>query len=163
MNMLCRLDVWLGTTLFHPPIILVCQLTRQSQYALYRALWFFAACHATYYGLTADRGWLFAIFMWGWVVATLVNATLSPDRPARSSGFFRCLFWIFFVSGVAVVPFAGTVTDGTVRALIVLFAEYAATIQTIPPRRKPVGSFSGEPRKAVHPSRKLDVQGWLCE
>ncbi|AMK26123.1 MULTISPECIES: hypothetical protein [Sphingobium] len=144
MNMLSRLDVWLGTTLFHPPIILVCQLTRQSQYALYRALWFFAACHATYYGLTAEKGLVFSVFMWGWVVATLVNATLYPDRPARSSGFFRGIFWIFFLSGAAFVPLTGTVTDGTVRALIVLFAEYAATIKTIPPRRKTLGSFSGK-------------------
>ncbi|WP_257558175.1 hypothetical protein [Sphingobium sp. CFD-2] len=133
MNMLSRLDVWLGRTLFHPPIILVCQLTRQSQYALYRALWFFAACHATYYGLVEDRGWLFTIFMWGWVTATLLNATLHPDRPARSSGFFRWIFWIFFLSGTAIIPLTGTVSDGTVRALMVLFAEYAATIKTIPP------------------------------
>lgn len=136
MTILTRLDAWLGKTLFHPPIILVCQLTRQSQYAFYRAMWFFAACHATYYGLAEDRGWAWTVFMWFWVIFTMINATVYPDRPARSSGFFRLLFWFLFLTGAAFIPARGEITDGTVRALMVLFAEYAATIRTIPPREK---------------------------
>ena len=38
---LAKLDQWIGTTLFIPPIIKFCQLTRQSHYACSRLFWFF--------------------------------------------------------------------------------------------------------------------------
>lgn len=134
MTILSRLDVWLGKTLFHPPIILACQLTRQTQYAMNRALWFFAACHAAYY--VQDEGWGWVAFTWLFVIVTFLSAAIVPDLEARSWGGFRFIMWIMLIIDVLACVGLGEVTPPTVRALIILFAEYAATIKTIPPRRK---------------------------
>tara|TARA_R110000787_G_scaffold208846_8_gene318938 strand:+ start:23182 stop:23634 length:453 start_codon:yes stop_codon:yes gene_type:complete len=134
VSILRRVDAWLGKTLFHPPIILLCQQTRQSQYAIHRALWFFAACHATYYAMADGVGWAQSIFLWIFVIIMLVSASFDPDRPARSLFAIRLLFWVFFITGLIACAITSSVTDGTVRAVMILFAEYAATIKTIPPR-----------------------------
>lgn len=134
MSILSRLDAWLGKTLFHPPIILACQLTRQTQYAMHRALWFFAACHATVY-LEHDD-WLWVVFMWFFVAITLISATVCADWPDISVRAFR-LFWFFLLIGqVSVTLLGGDLLASAIRSVIILFAEYAATIKTIPPRRK---------------------------
>ncbi|WP_313229168.1 hypothetical protein [Sphingobium yanoikuyae] len=134
MTVLSRLDAWLGKTLFHPPIILACQITRQTQYAMNRALWFFAACHATYYA--QGENWGVVAIMWAWVLVTFIAATVAPDVPTKSFGVGRFIMWLLFAMGVSTACITGELTDGTVRTLIILFAEYAATIKTIPPRRK---------------------------
>jgi hypothetical protein len=134
MTILSRLDAWLGKTLFHPPIILACQLTRQTQYAMHRALWFFAACHAIVY-LEHDD-WLWVVFMWFFVAITLLSATLFADWPATSLRAFR-LFWFFLLIGqTSLTLLGGDLLAPAIRSVIILFAEYAATIKTIPPRRK---------------------------
>ncbi|QNG44669.1 hypothetical protein [Sphingobium yanoikuyae] len=134
MTIFSRIDAWLGKTLFHPPIILACQLTRQTQYAMHRALWFFAACHATVY-LEHDD-WLWVVFMWFFVAITLLSATVYADWPAVSIRAFR-LFWFFLLIGqVSVTLLGGELLASSIRSVIILFAEYAATIKTIPPRRK---------------------------
>lgn len=133
MTMLSRLDAWLGKTLFHPPIILACQLTRQTQYAMHRALWFFAACHATVYLEWDD--WFWVVFIWFFVALTLLNATVFADWPAISVRAFR-LFWFFLLIGQATLTLlGGDLLASSIRSVIILFAEYAATIKTIPPRR----------------------------
>jgi len=43
MEIAIKIDGWLGRTLFIPPIIRVCQLTRLSQFALSKYL-FFVSC-----------------------------------------------------------------------------------------------------------------------
>lgn len=134
MTILSRLDAWLGKTLFHPPIIVACQITRQTQYAMHRALWFFAACHATYYWREWGLAW--TVFIWCFALAALASAVVAPDRPAVSAGVMRFTWWIIFSLGAVHTLISGEVHDATVRALIILFAEYAATIKTIPPRRK---------------------------
>lgn len=134
MTILSRMDAWLGKTLFHPPIIMVCQLAHQSQYALHRALWFFACCFATYHA--QGSGWALTIFLWFWTIANLINATVNPDRPAQSWGFLRFWFWLLLAVSVGTSMLVGHVTAGTVLDVILLFAEYAATIRTIPPRKK---------------------------
>ena len=60
MSIIRRLDIWLGKTLFHPPIILICQRTRQTQYAVHRALWFFSACDCCTITGTANKFWPFS-------------------------------------------------------------------------------------------------------
>lgn len=127
------LDVWLGKTLFHPPIISLCHLTRQSQYAIYRALWFFAACHATYYA--RDIGWGWAIFLWIWVMISFIGAVVFPDMEAKSHGFIRGLYWFFLSVNALAFISTGDVGNSLFRDVMVLFAEYATTIKTLPPRR----------------------------
>ncbi|WP_327752841.1 hypothetical protein VVT58_00375 [Sphingobium sp. SJ10-10] len=131
---LTRLDAWLGMTLFHPPIILLCQLTRQTQYAMYRALWFFACCHATYYA--KDAGWGVAVLMWLFTVISFLSAAIEPDRPTSSWGGFRLLIWTMLLIATVSLLRGTDASAVAVRNLIILFAEYAATIRTIPPGRK---------------------------
>ncbi|KKW93939.1 hypothetical protein YP76_04680 [Sphingobium chungbukense] len=134
VNFLSRLDAWLGKTLFHPPIILACQLTHQSQHAMSRALWFFACCHATYY--IRDDGWGWAVFMWFWTIWAFISATAFADWETRSMGWFRFLIWSLIMLEIPAMLMAGHIRAAAVRDVIILFAEYAATIKTIPPRRK---------------------------
>ncbi len=140
-----RFDAWIGKTLFHPIIIAACHLTRQSQYAVHHALTFFAACHATYYAHGAAWGWV--IVLWTWVIASFVVAAFAPDMEARSSGFIRGMFWFFFAIGVAGCVAKGAVDNDTIRALMILFAEYAATIKTLPPRTRKEPKVSGQMRE----------------
>ncbi|KKW92280.1 hypothetical protein [Sphingobium chungbukense] len=134
MMILTRLDAWLGMNLFHPPIILLCQLTRQTQYAMYRALWFFACCHATYYA--KDDGWGWAAFLWLWTIITFISAAFTPDVPTQSFGLFRFFVWSMLVIDLIGIASGGALHSLAIRNLIILFAEYAATIKAIPPRRK---------------------------
>lgn len=141
-----RLDIWLGKTLFHPPIIALCHATRQTQYAIHRAFWFFAALHATYYA--KDDGWVTATIVWLWVIVSFIDAVAVPDRHATSYGFMRAFYWFFFLIGVIGFITLGDLSSGTVRALMILFAEYAATIKTLPPRRSREKRASGKAVKA---------------
>ena len=43
-----KIDHWIGKTLFVPPIVKLCQLTRQSQFAVSRLFWFVAAQEGLY-------------------------------------------------------------------------------------------------------------------
>jgi hypothetical protein len=134
VTILSRLDIWLGKTLFHPPIILACQLTRQTQHAMHKALWFFAACHATYF-LPYDS-WFIVALVWGYTILLMIGATAFADVPSRSWGGFRLVIWIFVILGLITTAITGEVREAQFREIIILFAEYAATIKTIPPRRK---------------------------
>jgi len=40
---IANIDLWVGKTLFVPPIIKLCQLTGQTQFAVSRLFWFIAA------------------------------------------------------------------------------------------------------------------------
>ncbi len=142
-----RFDAWIGKTLFHPIIIAVCHLTRQTQYAVHHALWFFAACHTTYFAQGSSWGWV--AFLWLWVLTSFIVAAFAPDMEARPSGFMRGAFWICFVIGVATDSARGSIDDGTVRALLILFAEYAATIKTLPPRKRKEPKVSGQMKGGV--------------
>ena len=126
--LLDSVDHWIGRTLFVPPIIKLCQLTRQSQYAVSRLFWFIAAMDGFY---RADT--LFASILFGAMsVLMMITASLRADMPTRSSMWFRMLALLFFVmdliGGAATGEWAGTEFW-----LFVLIAEYAAAIRTIPP------------------------------
>lgn len=136
MTALSRLDAWLGKALFHPPIILVCQITRQSQYAIHRAVWFFAACHATYFAMRDGQGWGWLAFLWGYTIIALIGATAFADMEARSWGVVRLLLWIFLALEMLASAVTGFMASSAIRSIMLLFAEYAATIKTIPPRQK---------------------------
>jgi hypothetical protein len=125
-----KIDHWIGRTLFVPPIIKLCQLTRQSQFAVSRLFWFMAALDGFYRAET-----LFSSLLWGGMsVFMLVTVNRRADDPTASFLFFRLLgvaFLIFdAVKGVATGDWAGIEFW-----VFVLLAEYAATIITVPPRR----------------------------
>ncbi len=84
-----RIDLWIGKTLFVPPIIKLCQLTRQSQYAVSRLFWFIAALDGFY---RADT--LFSSILWcGMSILMMITATQRADSPTVSFMFFACSAW----------------------------------------------------------------------
>ena len=124
-----RVDHWIGRTLFVPPIIKLCQLTRQSQFAVARMFWFFAALDGFYRAET-----LFGSILWGGISAIMmISATRRADVPTASFLIFRLLAIVLLVldllKGAATGEWAGIEFW-----LFVLVAEYAAIIRTIPPR-----------------------------
>ena len=121
-------DLWIGKTLFVPPIVRFCQLTRQSQFAVSRLFWFVAALDGFYRAESLFSSILFGVLS----IFMMVTASLRADMPTRSSMWFRMFALTFLVLDLI----AGAVTGkwaGTEFWLFVLIAEYAATIRTIPP------------------------------
>jgi succinate-acetate transporter protein len=135
-----KVDAWIGKTLFIPPIIKLCQLTHQTQFALSRTFWFIAALDGFYRAET-----LFSFVLWGALsVVMMITATKRADSPAASFMLFRLLFLLFLildlVNGAATGKWAGVEFW-----VLVLTAEYAATIRTIPPTELPQADVSGAP------------------
>jgi hypothetical protein len=123
-----KVDGWIGRTLFVPPIIKLCQVTRQSQYAVSRLFWFVAALDAFYYAET-----LFSSLLWGGMsVFMMVTAVRRADSPTASFMFFRLLAAFMFVLEVLLSAGSGE-WEGAEFWIFILVAEYAATIRTIPP------------------------------
>lgn len=122
-------DAWVGKTLFVPPIIKLCQVTQQSQFAVSRLFWFIAALDGFY---RADT--LFSSILWGGMsVFMMVTATRRADSPTASFMFFRLLGILFLALDLIRVAATGD-WAGVEFWVLVLIAEYAATIRTVPPR-----------------------------
>ena len=123
-----QVDGWIGKTLFIPPIIKLCQITRQTQFAVSRLFWFIAALDGFY---RADT--LFLSVLWGGMsVVMMITATKRADSPTGSFMLFRILSLLFLVIDVIEAATTGK-WAGVEFWVLVLIAEYAATIRTIPP------------------------------
>lgn len=138
-----NLDVWVGKTLFVPPIVKFCQVTGQSQYAVSRLFWFVTALDqlriATSLASQIIAG-LFSLFM-------MFTASFRADMPAISLMWFRMMALAFLMLDV----FSGVVSGawrGVEIWVLVLFAEYAATIRTIPPKEDKKTARSLQPGEA---------------
>lgn len=127
---LTNIDLWIGKTLFVPPIIRICQLTGQSQFAISRLFWFIAALDGFYRAETLVSSVIFG----GMSVVMMLTASLRADMPTRSSVWFRMLALGFFVIDLLQGARTGKWL-GTEFWVFVLIAEYAATIRTIPPHQ----------------------------
>ena len=126
---LAKVDQWVGKTLFVPPIIKFCQLTRQSQFACSRLFWFISALDGFYRAET-----MFSSILWGSMsVFMMLTATRRADDPTQSFIFFRLLGIVFLVFDVVTGVLNGKL-GGSEFWLFVLIGEYAATIRTIPPQ-----------------------------
>ena len=140
-----KIDHWIGKTLFVPPIIKLCQLTCQSQFAVARLFCFIAALDGFYRAET-----LFGSILWGGMsIVMMVSAGWRPDTPTKSFMFFRLLAAFMLIadllSGVATGEWAGIEFW-----VFVLVAEYAAIVPTIPPTPSAKQAFkapSAEPHK----------------
>lgn len=127
-----KIDHWIGTTLFVPPIIKFCQLTRQSQFAVSRLFWFIAAMDGFYRAET-----LFGSLLWGGLsIVMMISAVRRADSPTASFMFFRLLAIILLTMDV-VKGFVTNEWAGIEFWILVLLAEYAAIIRTIPPTVAP--------------------------
>lgn len=138
--MFAKIDHWVGRTLFVPPIIKLCQLTHQSQYAVCRLFWFIAALDGLYRAET-----VFGMVLWGgFSVFMMVTAARRADDPTVSFMFFRLLAVLLL--GLDVVWGLSTGEWAGVEFWIfVPVAEYAAIIRTIPPK----GATRSAPKEAT--------------
>ena len=126
--MFAKTDEWIGKTLFIPPIIKFCQVTRQTQYAVSRLFWFIVALDGFFHADT-----LFSSVLWGGMsVIMMITASSRADSPASSFQFFRLLAVALFVLDLATATATGE-WAGIEFWILVLIAEYAATIRTVPP------------------------------
>lgn len=128
---LINIDRWVGQTLFVPPIIRFCQMTRQSQFAVSRLFWFVAALDGFYRAETLFSSALFGLMS----LIMMVTASLRADMPTRSSVWFRLLALAFLILDLLKGATTGA-WAGTEFWFFVLIAEYAASIRTVPPREK---------------------------
>ncbi|MFP5456719.1 MAG: hypothetical protein ACLGHK_14660 [Alphaproteobacteria bacterium] len=139
------LDVWIGKTLFVPPIIKLCQMTRQSQYAVSRLFWFITALDQLRITTTLSSqiiAGLFSLFM-------MFTASFRADMPAFSMRWFRMMALVLLMLDVGASLFSGH-WRGVEIWLLVLFAEYAATITHVPPaeqKRKSAVLKPGDARR----------------
>lgn len=129
---LVEIDQWIGKTLFVPPIVTLCQVTRQSQFAVARLFWFSAALDGLYNAKT-----VVGVALWAGIsVVMMITAARRADSPTISFRFFRLLGLMLLVldvlRGAAMGKWAGAEFW-----VLVLIAEYASTIRTLPPIRKP--------------------------
>ena len=130
-----KIDHWIGRTLFVPPIIKLCQLTRQSQFAVSRLFWFIAALDGFYHAET-----LFSSILWGGMsVVMMITATQRADHPTASFMFLRMMGVAFLALDLAKGVATG-VWAGSEFWILVLIAEYAATIRTVPPKETERGT-----------------------
>jgi hypothetical protein len=141
--MIRRVDFWIGTHLFHPPIIWLCQRTGMTQYAFAGYAWL-----AAIFTLVADmRTGNAGDVVWSVVISLLavfntVLTAINPDMPRRPSFTVRMFIWAVAAIG-AVDLLAHYRMTGEVKAdwglawdAFALTAEYAKTIATIPPRKR---------------------------
>lgn len=124
-----KIDHWIGRTLFVPPIVKLCQLTNQSQYAVSRLFWFIAALDGLYRAET-----VFGMVLWGGIsLVMMVTAARRADSPTASFMFIRLLAALLLVIDLLRGAATGE-WSGAEFWVFVLVAEYAATIRTIPPK-----------------------------
>jgi len=129
MLLIRKFDMWIGKTLFVPPIIKLCHLTRQSQYAISRLFWFMAMLSGLY---RADSVLDYTIFGLGSFLMML-TASLRADQPTDSWLGFRMICLVALILKLPAAAMTGQWL-GMEYWLFILIAEYAATIRTLPPR-----------------------------
>ncbi len=149
--MFARLDAWLAKYAFHPPIIWFCQITRQTQYAASRLFWFTAMLMMFY---RASSLWA-QVFMGLMCLSGMLSASLRANEHTESWSVMRriwlCLAVLdtsLFVLCVIYDEKVGGASLNVAIDIVVLFAEYAATIKTIPPRKTRERKVSGKAVRA---------------
>ena len=125
------IDKWVGETLFIPPIIKLCQVSGQSQFAICRLFWFIVALDQLRIAETLTGRIIAGIFS----IIMMLSASLRADMPAYSMRGFRIIAMVLLALDVFHGVASGDWLGVEIWALI-LFAEYAATIRTIPPKEE---------------------------
>lgn len=129
-----RLDAWLAKTIFWPIIIKICQETGCTKWAFGRLCAFLWICGVI---LTMTHWtWFWSIFIAIIAISETVSLGLRRDAPYGQSGFARAVFWVSLALGI----FDAATGDGQparpASTLAMLFSLYAATLPTVPPKRR---------------------------
>jgi len=139
--MIRRIDTWIGTKLFHPPIIWLCQRTGMSQFAVARYGWMLAAWTLVMrIGFEGVGDWIFSALVILVTVLETWRAAVMPDAPSRRSDGLRIIILFFAMFDIALLVIGSARSGfpgfrwGHAWDLFALTAEYAKTIRTIPPR-----------------------------
>lgn len=133
-----HIDAWIGKTLFHPPIIWLCQRLKLTQYRFSVYTWLIALFFWLTHNPKSWSDWFLYVFL---VLLTIVQMLITLFCPehilecTRGDGKYFRLFWIPYSVLFIVIPDAVTHTVQLWQpaALLVLMASYANTIDTIPP------------------------------
>ena len=143
MSTLKRLDIWMGKNVFIPPIIAFCHATRQTQHETAGCLFitaFFLLCWDILQEASSSWEYLLIPLYLFFIVSIYRDAFIVGSKPAPTP-LIRYVAW-FFLAANAFLWLANALTgriddlrDEIFWALIVA-AEYALAIDTLPPRRK---------------------------
>lgn len=148
--MLREADAWIGKRLFVPPIIRFCQVTGMTQHAFCRYGWMVAGLWLIGFSWY-EMDWVMKAIMITVCVFQIAVAALSrPEGEEPDRYWLRAFLWLSMlidVIGVFVIGAGEAIDLHDGFTIIALFAEYAATIKTIPPK---------ETKEA---KRKLATQG----
>lgn len=131
-------DVKIGKKIFHPIVIKLCHILKCNQYRLSRDIWFM-----TFAGLAIHEVFIKhePLVWWKWMVLTIffLSAVVFKDTKSSADPITRGLLWVnllsFIVAFVVVGYTIGQFVSGLVTGVILLIAEYAKTIDTIPPKK----------------------------
>lgn len=119
-----RIDSWVGKNLFVPLVIRWCQQFGVTQHRVHRVCWFIAALLAFYFAHSMASKIFFGCFA---VFMCFEAGLMSDNVPSTSWRWFRLLV----IACLAVDVFE--LNYRPIYDLLVLIAEYASTIRTIPP------------------------------
>jgi hypothetical protein len=120
-----RIDTWIGKTLFVPLIIRICQHLGCTQYRVNRVCWFIAALVGFYFAHSVAMKVFSGVFA---ILCCLTAGSANAHYPTVSWRWFRLSVLALLAVDVFVRRDWGIAYD-----TLVLFAEYASTIRTIPP------------------------------
>lgn len=131
MSLLCKVDGWIGRTLFIPIIIRICQKTGVSQHffanqcsmvVAFILLWLFGPDH-----------WGFLVWFGFLVFTEVLIAGLMPDIEIKPQGPRIRMFLVFLWLSVCAITVFGVPLLGHVLYFLLLLGDYAREIDTIPP------------------------------
>jgi hypothetical protein len=164
-HMIRRIDHWIGSRLFHPPIIWLCQRTGMTQFAVARYGWMLAAwtlvMRISFEGV---GDWIFSALI---ILVTLVEtwrAAVMPNSPARRNDGLRIIVLLFAAFDVSTLVFVSARYGfpgfhwGHAWDLFALTAEYAKTIRTIPPRKVSQRKVRATKQSSVTASRQSPAE-----
>lgn len=139
MNILRKTDLWIAKTLFHGIAIALCRWLKVSQFRLNRDLWFVGWTILTVSSILRNQT-PDALTLFFFVIFFLRAALVSDSSVYRSSLFFRLIIWtLTFVGLMGYLANDGSHVSTVIADFIFLLAEYATTIDTLPPKRKSRG------------------------
>lgn len=132
-----RIDSWVGRNLFVPLVIRWCQQFGVTQHRVHRVCWFIAALLAFYFAHSLASKVFLGCFA---VLMCLMAGLMSDNVPSTSWRWFRLMIIGFLAYDAFQLDYR------PVYDMLVLIAEYASTIRTIPPleAKEPMAKLARE-------------------
>lgn len=129
------MDAFFAKHMFHPVIIRWCQWRGCSQHVFANWCWTLALLTMLALAPHSSWGWILYFFIALACFFCIHRVALRPDQEVRPSpGFFRLLYVFFSLDQtIHLMLGAETVTVDDAAIYLVVLAEYARTIKTIPP------------------------------